>query len=51
MDNGDSFISSITIVKKKKKKKIVLLICPLGKEKKMLFVTNQMLLSWEFLAF
>ena len=49
MDNGDSFISSITIVKKKKK--IVLLICPLGKEKKMLFVTNQMLLSWEFLAF
>ena len=50
MDNGDSFISSITIVKKKKKK-IVLLICPLGKEKKMLFVTNQMLLSWEFLAF
>ena len=34
MDNGDSFISSITIVKKKKKKKIVLLICPLGKEKK-----------------
>ena len=31
MDNGDSFISSITIVKKKK---IVLLICPLGKEKK-----------------
>ena len=34
MDNGDSFISSITIVKKKKKKKNCLIDLPIRKRKK-----------------